>query len=514
MRTKILITFSILCSILWITSCRKDFDYAPSNGHLSFSRDTVYLDTVFSNIGSSTYLLKVFNDTKDDVLIPTLNLRNGLESFYRLNVDGVAGKEFNNVPIYAKDSLFILIETTIDITDSAVNELLYIDAIDFDSEPYRQSVQLVTLAKDAIFLYPNEELESSTEILDVFIDESTEPVEIEGFVLNDEYLTLNNQKPYVVYGYAIVEEDKELIIEAGSRLHFHENSGILIKEGATLTINGQLSENDEELESEVIFEGDRLEPSFNDIPGQWGAIWISQGSQNNMIDHLTLKNAQLGLFVQGQEDNIETTLTLTNSKIFNSSTINLWAKNAKIYGKNLVLGNAGNSSLLIENGGNYSFIHTTVANYWNKGFRFNSALDIRNHSRNNFDVGFNLQKAEFKNSIIDGNGQNEISLTTNEQHSFNFHFQNCYIKLNEDNSSNINNPLYDLNNTEYYTNIITAGELDYFSPTDDDFRIGLDSDVLNKGDINTANSSPIDIIGTSRLPEPDLGAYQAINKEN
>ncbi|MEP2059953.1 MAG: hypothetical protein ABJJ05_19240, partial [Maribacter litoralis] len=175
---------------------------------------------------------------------------------------------------------------------------------------------------------------------------------------------------------------------------------------------------------------------------------------------------------------------------------------------------AGNSSFLIENGGNYSFIHTTVANYWNKGFRFNSALDIRNHSRNNFDVGFNLQKAEFKNSIIDGNGQNEISLITNEQNNFNFQFQNCYIKLNEDNSSNINNPLYDLNNTVYYTHIITAGELDYFSPTDDDFRIGLDSDVLNKGDINTANSSPIDIIGTSRLPEPDLGAYQAMNKEN
>ncbi|MEP6003308.1 MAG: hypothetical protein ABJ248_07610, partial [Maribacter dokdonensis] len=200
MRTKIFILLPLLFAILWSASCRKDFEYAPSNGHLSFSKDTVYLDTVFSNIGSSTYTLKVFNDTKDDVVIPNIALENGTASFYRLNVDGVAGKEFNNIPIYAKDSLFILIETTIDIVEPTANELLYTDAIQFDSGPYQQSVQLVTLAKDAIFLYPNTELKSQSEIIDVKVDESTEPIELEGFVLTDDFLTFKSNKPYVVYG--------------------------------------------------------------------------------------------------------------------------------------------------------------------------------------------------------------------------------------------------------------------------------------------------------------------------
>ena len=507
MRTKIFIILPLLFAILWSASCRKDFEYAPSNGHLSFSKDTVYLDTVFSNIGSSTYTLKVFNDTKDDVVIPNIALENGTASFYRLNVDGVAGNEFNNIPIYAKDSLFILIETTIDIVEPTANELLYTDAIQFDSGPYQQSVQLVTLAKDAIFLYPNTELKSQSEIIDVPVDESTEPIELEGFVLTDDFLTFKSNKPYVVYGYAIVEENKKLNIEAGSRIHFHQNSGILVKNGGSISINGELSDNQELLEGEVLFEGDRLEPDFDNVTGQWGAIWISSGSQNNTINYLTIKNAQIGLFVEGRENNPESTLTITNTKIFNSSTTNLWARNANITGENLVIGSAGNSSLLIENGGYYSFTHSTISNYWNKGFRFNAALEIRNDTKTNPEVAYDLQKAEFKNSIIDGNSQIEISLNPNGQHTFNYSFENCFIKINESNASNYPD------NTAFFSNIIMSGELDYFSPIDNDFRIGFESEAINKGDVNTANTVPYDILGISRISSPDLGAYQAIEEE-
>ena len=34
-----------------VTSCRNDFDFESQVGGLSFSKDTVYLDTVFTNIG-------------------------------------------------------------------------------------------------------------------------------------------------------------------------------------------------------------------------------------------------------------------------------------------------------------------------------------------------------------------------------------------------------------------------------------------------------------------------------
>ena len=109
-----ILTFSVL--LLW-SSCRKDLEFSPSSGSLEFSKDTVYLDTVFTNIGSSTYNLKVYNRSNNDIVIPSVKLALGDASSYRLNVDGMSGKTFANVEILAKDSLYIFIETTVDIAD-------------------------------------------------------------------------------------------------------------------------------------------------------------------------------------------------------------------------------------------------------------------------------------------------------------------------------------------------------------------------------------------------------------
>ena len=125
-----IITFSLV--LLW-SSCRKDFEFSPSTGDLQFSRDTVYLDTVFTNIGSSTYNLKVYNRSNNDIVIPSVKLALGDASSYRLNVDGMSGKTFANVEILAKDSLYIFIETTVDIADvSNTKQFLYTDQIEFD----------------------------------------------------------------------------------------------------------------------------------------------------------------------------------------------------------------------------------------------------------------------------------------------------------------------------------------------------------------------------------------------
>jgi len=88
----------------------------------------VYLDTVFSNIGSSTYTLKVYNRSNKDIKIPTIKLGKS-DSKYRMMVDGMTGVDednngvgdgriFNNVELLAKDSLYIFIETTAKISDA------------------------------------------------------------------------------------------------------------------------------------------------------------------------------------------------------------------------------------------------------------------------------------------------------------------------------------------------------------------------------------------------------------
>lgn len=509
MRYKIPLLISILFALLWSLSCRKDFEYAPGAGNLSFSRDTVYLDTVFSRIGSSTYTLKVYNDTRDDVLIPSVSLKNGLDSFYRLNVDGVAGKTFNNVPIYAQDSLFILIETTVNITDNEPTELLYVDAIQFDTGVFQQSVELITLVKDAIFLYPRTDTGNQQEILLLTTDEEGNETSVVGFELMDTELNFTNEKPYVIYGYGIVPNGKQAVIDPGARIYFHKDSGIFVQDGASISVNGALSTDNELLENEVIFEGDRLEPSFSDIPGQWGGIWISRGSTNNYIEHLTLKNATIGLFVEGTNANPDDSLIIRNSQIYNTGSNNLWAKNAHIVAENLVLGGAGASSLRCENGGSYSFTHCTIANYWNQGFRSRAAMEISNTIINKDNDGSDLIQADFKNCIITGNTQTEISLRPNATNLFNFSFQNCLIKYDQTPSSSPTSFPYDFENTNNFKEIVFNGSADFYIPSANDFRIGLDSEVINKGNLNSANTVPLDLLGTQRINEPDLGAYQA-----
>ncbi len=187
----------------------------------------------------------------------------------------------------------------------------------------------------------------------------------------------------------------------------------------------------------------------------------------------------------------------------------MWAKNARVVAENLVLGGAGASSLRCENGGSYAFTHCTIANYWNQGFRTRAALELSNTSINEGINGTDLIQADFMNCIITGNTQSEISLLPNETNLFNYNFHNCFIKYNLSHTSNPDTYPYDLENTDRFSEILLNGTTDFFFPSKNDFRIGLDSEVINKGAINSALLVPFDLLGIDRRTTPDLGAYQA-----
>ena len=90
-----LISLLFIAFIVSLSSCRKDFDTVPSSGDLRFSKDTVYLDTVFTNIGSSTYTLKVYNRSSDDIKSPKIQLGK-TDSKYRMMSDGLTGLDEDN----------------------------------------------------------------------------------------------------------------------------------------------------------------------------------------------------------------------------------------------------------------------------------------------------------------------------------------------------------------------------------------------------------------------------------
>ena len=480
-------------------------EYASSLGNLEFSKDTIFLDTIFSNIGSSTRTLKVYNNTRNDVEIPSITLSQGQNSSYRLNVDGEAGKEFTNILIQAEDSIFIFIETTFDAEEALQNEFLYTDVIQFDSGDNLQQIQLVTLVKDAIFLYPRKRSDGSKETILLGLDNSGNEIRAEGFELEDDQLNFTKEKPYIIYGYAAVPEGKELTIAAGSRVHFHKDSGLLIKATASVQINGTLSEDQQVLENEVIFEGDRLERELANVPGQWGTFWISSGSINNNIHHLTLKNATIGLLVEGDNLLESPTLSLTNSQVYNSASVNLWAKSAFIEAKNVVLGSSGNTSLYCNLGGKYKFTHCTIANYWISSFRGGSALEIDNFTTATFG---NLEKAEFLNCIVDGNNAIELILRDNGTSSFKYLFTNCLLKFRDTSGNFTSDPRYDFNNVNLFKELLLNEDANFQNVNNNDFRIGNPSAVNGKANLEIAQQNPVDILGTDRTSAPTIGAYQ------
>lgn len=494
----------ILGIIVLLGSCRADFDTVASTGDLKFSKDTVYLDTVFTNIGSSTYQLKVYNNSKNDINIPIIQFEKGLNSKYRMTVDGqqgTGGKIFKDITLLAKDSLYIFIETTANIADANPSDFLYTDKIQFDSGANLQTVELVTLIQDAIFLYPQRFSDGTTETLPIG-DEK-----IEGFYLdendpvNGNELHFTKTKPYVVYGYAAVPSGKTALFDAGTRVYFHANSGLIVANQGSIQINGGASTTNA-LENEVVFEGDRLEPGFSDVAGQWGVLWLSNGSTNNSINHLTIKNATIGLLIQNNDG---TTVQLKNTQIYNSSNYGILAQTGKIVGENIVINNAGVASLACLYGGAYRFTHSTFNNNWNSSKQV--AVLVSNFITGAVPESKELTQATFNNCIIYGSYANEMLLSKKTTSVFNYQFNHCLLKFNNSSTSFTTDPLYQFEtDATHYSGIILNKDPKFFKANQNQLNIDNTSAAFAKG--NLSYLIPLDILGTSRTLPPDLGAYQ------
>lgn len=493
------IFFLFIVFVLSLTSCRKDFDFERSSGNLQFSKDTVYLDTVFTNVGSSTYTLKVYNRSNKDISIPTIQLGKGTNSKYRMMIDGMQGnvgaegKIFSNVELLAKDSLFIFIETTIDYSEFAnpEAEYLYTDQIQFDSGSNLQKVELVTLVKDAVFLFPARDSEGVYETLPI----GDEPVP--GFFLDSDELHWTNAKPYVIYGYAAVPSNTTLEVDPGTRVHFHSGSALIAFNQSSIKIRGQKSET-EALENEVIFEGDRLEQAFSDSPGQWSAIWLTQGSTGHEFTNLTIKNATVGILVSGNSGNPTADLKLKNVQIYNSANAGILAQTGHIEGENVVINLAGSASLYCNYGGIYNFTHSTFNNNWSGTNKF--AVRIDNYIEGAIPETQPLT-ANFTNSIIFGSNTSALLINKAESANlFDYSFIKCQIKLST--SENVmNNPLYAFMSDT--ANIIQNKTPGFINANRNNLRIGQNSDAKGFG----TNSGGFDILGQPRNNPSDLGVY-------
>jgi len=473
---KVLYYIALIALGFGIIACERDnFSDSPSL-KLKFSADTVLFDTVFTTIGSSTRYLKVYNKSNSDVRISSIRLAGGSTSPFRINVDGMSGTTFSDIPLRSKDSLFVFVEVTVDPT-SQNSPLLIPDSIVFQTNGNVQDVKLVAWGQD-VHLFKSKTITTDT--------------------------VLQADKPYLIYDYLLVNPNVSLTIEAGAKLHFHNFSQLIV--AGTIKVDG-------EPEKPVIFEGDRLEKFYRDKAGQWNGVWLYAGSKNNTIQWAEIKNSIVGLIVDTCVTPGVPTVAISHSKVENTSYIGLLARGAKIDADNCLFANSAQVSVALTMGGAYRFYHCTVANFWGDYmFRKGPALLLNNYylyqlveNGPYYVEPRDLTDASFYNSIIYGSIGNEFGVdnkvngqAVNAQ--MNYYFQDCILKVPSD---------YDLSDESKFKRILRL-DPKFKNPYEHIYLLDTLSPAKDMANIDISNLYPIDLKNFNRLTDakPDLGAFE------
>lgn len=452
MKIRNLFVLSFIAIILGLASCRDDFDFDLASNNLSFSKDTLDLDTIFNHTNSQTYKLTIHNRENKDIQVPKIALSRGESSFFKINVDGMSGYEFENVAIRAKDSIFIFVE--IAAGDVAVNGL-YDDEIRFETSNGDQHVKLLSYLEKAIFyntdLQPNYDLGN---------------------------LNWDNEYARVIFGEV---KAQNVNIGPGTRIYFHDNASMTIN--GTLNVNGNINQ-------KVVFRTDRHDEYSESLPKTWNKIHLESTVPNALstVNYAYFKGMNEGIIVKDSK------LDINNSYIYNNEKFGLRGYNATINGRNLVIAQSDQATLGLE-GGSYDFRHCTIANFFGigsgAGMRYSVILS---------NDGTALTQANFYNNVIFNCGQDAVAFD-NVGGTFNHDFKNNVLK---NNSGAIN---FDASNINVDPKFV-ATDFD-----ENDFRLLLESEAV--GVPNSAYNTGIgvlalDILGKTRTSPLTAGAYQEL----
>jgi hypothetical protein len=471
----------LLAVILLVSSCLKeDLISNDPSLRLKFSNDTVMFDTVFTSLGSVTKPLMVYNNSSKRIRIANISLSRGVASPFRMNVDGIPGLTVSNIEIAPRDSIFLFVRVTID-PQNQNNPFVVEDDLIFNFNGNEQHVKLVAWGQDANYILADQQIAGFPKFKVVADSNQT--------------VTWTADKPYVIYGYALIDSYGTLIIEEGTRVHFHDKSGLWAYVDGVLKVRGSR-------ENPVRFLGDRLDPDYRDIPGQWDRIWLMEGRQghNHEIDFAIIRNGFIGLQVESFLRPTQNQLTITNTIIENHTGIGLFTRLFAVDAANLVVANCGNYGIALTGGGAYRFIHSTLANNWTLSIRNTPSLFFNNFLPDSlsrpYPIPLNL---EWGNSIIYGSAEEEIGKELVSGADSVYVFDHCLLRTLRPTSNNAN-----------YINVIRNQDPKFKDYPKFDYRPDTLSPVIGKGKIEFGESMPLDINGNSRLPLPDLGAYQFV----
>ena len=339
---------AILFSLL-VTSCGKEEGWRTDGVVLDFSCDTMAFDTVFTQMGTTTQQFKVYNHTTNAIRISEVTLQEGWSSRFRLNVDGDTNMVARNISIAAGDSIFVFVRANIN-PNQHTEPFLIEDAVLFCLDDGVQRLPLTAYGRNAVYHIPTDTIHYA---------DGTYPTNEFGnpyaySVIDCEHW--RHDLPHVIVGYAVVDSRHTLHLQTGDELYFANDAVLWVYDSATLDIRGSAQQ-------PVLLTSLRHDGWYDFLPGQWGYLWLSQGSVDNYIDYAVVENGYMGIAADSCA-NDNPTLRISNTQLRNHTVAALRCNTAYVVGDNLLVTNCGMVTAALQYGGWYDFSHCTFANYW------------------------------------------------------------------------------------------------------------------------------------------------------
>lgn len=410
MKRQLLAFCIILMSVLFV-ACYEDAGFSSSPSlRLAFSVDTVSFDTIFTDRVSPSAMFVVHNRNKNSLRINEVRLGSGGESGFNVLVDGQYGTVMRDLEIRAKDSLFVV--ASVKLEKNGLNVPFKVkDSLIFTLESgVEQKVFLVAHGRDVVFMYGDS-------------------------IISDKTFAAGH---YVIYDSLTVAKDVVLNIEKGATFYFHDKACLKVR--GTLNIKG-------DYDSPVVFRGDRTDNLFSylpydRVPGKWGGVLIDSTSNGNVIEHCDIHGAEFGIKVEKGDTTVQR-LTISSSKLQNFTGNALETYVAHVSVENSLIANAQGNCVKVV-GGDVSFIHCTIANFYVWKQR-----DVALALHNSFEgEPMPLYGASFKNCVVTGTKDDEVMGYFTEYdetvpNSINYYFENSLINTVDTQDEYFVNVIYD-----------------------------------------------------------------------
>lgn len=450
--------------VVFCCSCIEDgIDTSPASQPV-FSVDTLDMGVTFTGQPTPTSRFTVRNPHSKILSISRISLRDGADKRFRLNVDGFAGTEFNNVEIRPNDSIYVFVEATLPVNSSAaLSECTSL--LDFTTNGVTRSVVLLARGQD--------------------VDRRHGAVITADTVWTPQY-------PFQIFDSLVVAPGATLTLRPGVTLHFHDKAymrvyGSLLTEGTT--------------EAPVQMCGDRTgnvvgSISFDLMASQWEGVHFAPESRGNRLSHTSIRNTVAGIVADSLSQ-----VSFLNCRLRNSAGYALTARYADISltGTEVAEASSGVMALM---GGNITVNHCTIANYYLFSALGGEAVQFY-HWNNESDngSGMPLMSASFSNTVIYGNG---TDLSEGDFSGADIYFRRCALKSAGDDDGNFINCLWDTD--PLYGTIREEYLFDY--------RLREGSPLIGAADPSlTLPEAATDSYGVNRLPQPSIGAYQMMFPE-